>query len=77
MTLDQLGIHHKAIIVCIKGESMLRKRLLEMGLIPGTEVEILRVAPMKDPLVIYIRHYTFTLRKEDASLIKVEEVSHV
>lgn len=64
MTLDQLGIHHKAIIVCIKGESMLRKRLLEMGLIPGTEVEILRVAPMKDPLVIYIRHYTFTLRKK-------------
>ena len=51
---------------------MLRLRLLDMGLIPGTKVSIHKVAPMGDPLELNIRGYSLTLRKDDAHDIEVE-----
>jgi Fe2+ transport system protein FeoA len=49
-----------------------RQRLLEMGLTPGSEIEVIRVAPMGDPLDLKIRHYHLSIRKEDAAGIHVE-----
>lgn len=73
MTLDLLPIKTKAVITKVGGEGELRCRLLDMGLIPKTVVEIRKVAPMGDPIELEIRGYTMTIRKEDAAKIEVTE----
>ena len=73
MTLDLLPIKTKAVITKVGGEGELRCRLLDMGLIPKTVVEISKVAPMGDPIELEIRGYTLTIRKEDAAKIEVTE----
>ena len=74
MTLEQLPMRTKAVITKVGGEGELRCRLLDMGLIPKTTVEIKKVAPMGDPIELEIRGYTLTIRKEDAAKIEVSEV---
>lgn len=71
MTLDNLPIGKPAIILAVGGEGDLRCHLLDMGLIPHTEVTVRKVAPLGDPLELYLRGYTITLRKEDAARIEV------
>lgn len=71
MTLDNLPIGKPAIILTVGGEGDLRCHLLDMGLIPHTEVAVRKVAPLGDPLELYLRGYTMTLRKEDAARIEV------
>ena len=73
MTLDLLPIKTKAVITKVGGEGELRCRLLDMGLIPKTVVEIRKVAPMGDPIELEIRGYTLTIPKEDAAKIEVTE----
>ena len=51
-------------IINIKGSGLLRKRLLEMGLTPNTQVKIKKVAPLGDPIEVFLRHYILTLRKQ-------------
>lgn len=72
MTLDELSVGQKAIVKSVEGEKTLRLRLLDMGVIPNTEVELRRIAPMGDPLELRLRGYTLTLRLEDAKNIEVE-----
>lgn len=55
-------------------ESPLKQRLMTMGLIPGTRVEVLNSAPMGDPIAIRIRSYNLAMRKDDAANIKVSVV---
>lgn len=74
MTLDELPIGKKAMIANVGGEGALRCRLLDMGLIPKTMVEVRKVAPMGDPIEIHIRGYELTIRKEDAGKIDIVEV---
>ena len=57
------------------GESNLKNRLMTMGLIPGTRVEILRSAPMGDPIAIRLRSYNLAMRKHDAEQIQVSKIS--
>ena len=71
MTLDNLPIGKPAIILTVGGEGDLRCHLRDMGLIPHTEVTVRKVAPLGDPLELYLRGYTMTLRKEDAARIEV------
>ena len=75
MTLDQCSVGHTARIAAVRGTGALRCRLLDMGLIPGTAVTVIKVAPMGDPIEIRLRGYELTLRKEDASMIETEEVA--
>ncbi|HBQ46396.1 MAG TPA: ferrous iron transport protein A [Ruminococcaceae bacterium] len=72
MTLDRLPIGEKSRIVAVNGKGALRRRLLDMGLTPHTEVLVRKVAPMGDPMEIQLRGYELTLRKEDARNIVVE-----
>ena len=72
MTLDKLGVGNCGIIKTVGGEGNLRLRLLDMGVIPGTRVEIMRIAPMGDPVEVYLRGYTLSLRLEDAAKVEVE-----
>lgn len=77
MTLDKLPIGKPAIILSVGGEGNLRCHLLDLGLIPHTEVTVRKVAPLGDPMELYLRGYTMTLRKEDASRIEVRPVEEV
>ncbi len=74
MTLDQLKTGSAGIITTVGGSGVLRRRLLDMGLTPKTRVMVRKVAPMGDPIEIYLRSYELTLRKEEASKITVEPV---
>ena len=74
MTLDQMSPQTLVQIVSVNGKGLLRRRLLEMCLTPHTLVKIRKVAPMGDPIEVYLRSYVLTLRKEDAALIEVRVV---
>ena len=78
MTLDELAIGKTGTIQAVRGESALRLRLLDMGLIPKTKVTKIKVAPMGDPIEICVRGYELTLRKDDAHNIAlaVEDGEH-
>lgn len=72
MTLDRVKPGHGGTILSIGGEGALRRRLLDMGLTPKTKVQVRKVAPMGDPIELYLRGYVLTLRAEDASKIEIE-----
>lgn len=72
INLSELKIGQKARILKVGGEGELRRRLLDMGLTPHTEITLIKVAPMGDPIEIHVRSYELTLRIEDAQNITVE-----
>ena len=72
MTLADLKIGQDAVLRTIGGQGELRHHLLDMGLTPGTEVTLRKVAPLGDPLEITLRGYELSLRKSEAELIEVE-----
>ncbi len=71
LTLDELQVGKRAVIKSVGGEGVLRRRLLDLGLTPYTPVMVRRVAPMGDPIEIYLRGYELTLRKSEAKVIEV------
>ncbi len=71
MSLDQIRPGEQAIIAAVGGAGSLRRRLLDMGLTPGTQIFVRKVAPFGDPLELSLRGYELTLRNEDAKQIKV------
>ncbi len=74
-TLDKLQIGKDAIIESIECEDIaLRCHILDMGLTPNVEVSLVKTAPMGDPLEIIVRGYDLTLRKNDASKIKIKNI---
>ncbi len=72
--LSELKPKERGIIVKVGGEGPVRRRILDMGVVPGTEVEVVKVAPLGDPLDLLIRGYHLSLRKEEAREILVEKV---
>ena len=74
MTLADLKIGQDAVLRTIGGQGELRHHLLDMGLTPGTEVTLRKVAPMGDPIEVELRGYELTLRLADAAKIEVENV---
>ena len=73
MTLAELSIGQDARIRAVGGEGALRRRLLDMGLTPRTQITVRKTAPMGDPIVLHLRGYELTLRLEDAANIELEE----
>lgn len=71
MTLGELNTGEYGKIIQVEGTGALRRRLLDMGLTPGTPIYVRKVAPLGDPIEIHVRGYELTLRKEDASKIEV------
>ena len=76
MNLNELEIGKKAKIISVAGEGQLRHHILDMGLIPGTVVTLVKYAPMGDPMELLVRGYELTLRVDDAKLIVIEPVSN-
>jgi ferrous iron transport protein B len=72
MTLKELAIGKNAVILSVGGEGALRQHFLDMGVIPGAEVTVIKYAPMGDPMELMIHGYELTLRLKDAECIEVE-----
>jgi len=75
MTLKEMEIGKRAIITKVGGDGALRQHLLDMGVIPGAEITIVRYAPMGDPVEVIIHGYALTLRLDDAAKIEVKPAS--
>lgn len=74
MTMDELQPGQSAYITAVGGEGALRHHLLDMGLTPGTEVTLQKIAPMGDPVQMKVRGYELTLRLSEAQKIDVDHV---
>lgn len=74
MTLKELPIGKAAVVVSVGGEGALRQHFLDMGMIPGVEVTMVKYAPMGDPVELRIHGYELTLRLADAEKITIEEM---
>jgi len=70
--LSDLKARNKGKVRKITGQGQLKKKLLDMGVLPGSEFEVLRVAPLGDPVEIKIKGYNLSLRKEEARQVSVE-----
>ena len=71
-TLKQLSIGESALVTAVGGDGALRQHFLDMGLIPGTEVKVMKYAPMGDPMEVRLHGYELTLRLAEADRIEIE-----
>lgn len=73
-TLNDVPRQRRFVIERVHGERSFRRRLLEMGLVVGTEVQVLAVAPLGDPLELEARGGRLSIRRREASMIAVRDV---
>ena len=71
-TLDQLRPGDAGIVQRLNGDGAVHQRLLEMGVIEGAGVEVVRLAPLGDPMELNVRGYELSVRKADAQMIEVQ-----
>lgn len=74
MTLRELEIGSSAFITAVGGEGSLRQHFLDMGVIPGAEIKLVKLAPMGDPMEFQIHGYELTLRVADAEKIEIRDM---
>jgi len=70
--LNELVIGETCIVKKVDGEGRLRRRIFDLGITPGAEIYVRKVAPLGDPVEITIRGYELSLRRDEAKLINVE-----
>ena len=75
MTLKDLRIGESAKITAVGGEGALRQHFLDMGVVPGTEIKLMKLAPMGDPMEFRIHGYELTLRLADAEKIEADPIA--
>ena len=71
-TLNQLKPGERATIVKVGGEGLVRRRILDMGVVSGADIEVVRVAPLGDPVEFRVKGYNLSLRKSEAQNVQVE-----
>ncbi|RKY37169.1 MAG: hypothetical protein DRP78_01850 [Candidatus Omnitrophota bacterium] len=71
-TLSQLSPGDQAKVVKVAGAGLLKRKILDMGIINGVDIKVERVAPLGDPIEIMVRGYHLSLRKQEAVNIYVE-----
>lgn len=69
--LDSLSAGTPARVLAVRGESSVARRLMEMGVVPGAPVRVIKAAPLGDPLEVRVRNYHLALRRSEASTITV------
>ncbi len=72
MKLHELTVGQQAVVTKVSGEGALRLRFLDMGLIPGTGIKLIKAAPMGDPIEVRLRGYELTMRVDEAKWIEVK-----
>lgn len=71
MTLAALPVGVRARIIAVEESNQMARRLIEMGVVPGAQIEVIRTAPLGDPLQILVRGYYLALRRNEARAIAV------
>lgn len=71
-SLMQVPRKTEVVIAAVEGSRSFRRRLMEMGLVPGTPIRVIDVAPLGDPLEIEVRNSRLSIRKAEAAQIRVE-----
>jgi ferrous iron transport protein A len=74
--LNKLSVGDVAEVVTVQGTGQGQRRILDMGLVPGTKLKVVRTAPLGDPVEFILRGYALTLRKQDAANVIVRIVEH-
>ena len=74
MTLKDLAVGQSGIIKRVHTTGALKQRFVDMGLTKGTKVEVVKIAPLGDPIQLELRGYNLSIRKDDAANIVLEEV---
>jgi ferrous iron transport protein A len=75
MNLTNLPIGTEATIIAVNGNNQITRRLMEMGVVPGVSVRVVKSAPFGDPLEIRLRGYNLAMRKSEADSIEVSSNS--
>jgi len=70
--LSELSPKEKGKIVRVEGGGDIGRRMMDMGVVPGTEVEVVRIAPLGDPMEVRLKGYNLSLRRDEAQRVKVE-----
>lgn len=70
-TLAELKIGAEAKVLSIKGDNPITRRLMEMGIVPGVSVRVVKTAPFGDPIEIRVRNYNLALRRSEAQSIEI------
>lgn len=71
-TLKSARVGDRVRVVKLHGEGAVKRRIMDMGLTKGVEVQIRKVAPLGDPVEVTVRGYELSLRKDDANMIEIE-----
>ncbi|MDF2611578.1 MAG: iron transporter FeoA [Lachnospiraceae bacterium] len=71
MTLKELKVGQEGVVVSIGEKGPIRRRIMEMGITPGANIKVIKVAPMGDPIEVNIRGYELSLRKDEANQIEI------
>ena len=71
-TLKEVKVGKTVTVVKLHGEGAVRRRIMDMGLTKGVEVYVRKVAPLGDPMEIFLRGYELSLRKADAEMVEIE-----
>ncbi len=70
-TLAGLLVGESGIVKDVKGDTNITKRLMEMGIIPGTSVKVVKAAPFGSPLQVKVRGYNLAIRKSEAEFVEI------
>lgn len=74
MTLGDVPLGTTVIVTAVGGEGAFRRRIMELGVLPGTRVQLVRVAPLGDPLELRVRGCALSMRRDEARSIAVDRV---
>ena len=70
--LSEFFVGERGVVLVVKGEGAVRRRLFDMGVTPGAEIYLRKKAPFGDPLEVNLRGYELTLRKAEAACVQME-----
>jgi ferrous iron transport protein A len=71
-TLGEIKVGQTVRVVKVHGEGAIRRRIMDMGITRGVEIYVRKMAPLGDPMEVFVRGYELSLRKADASMVEVE-----
>ncbi len=71
-TLKDVKVGKTVSVVKLHGEGAVKRRIMDMGITRGVKIYVRKVAPLGDPIEIFVRGYELTLRKNDAEMIEIE-----
>ena len=71
-TLKDVGVGETCVVKRLHGDGPVKRRIMDMGITKGVEIQVRKVAPLGDPMELNIRGYELSVRKADAAMIEVE-----